>query len=120
MNNRAKQFMPFAALKGYYEIIKERSRIYEEKKELSEDEAAVLSDKIASIEKGKIIKITYYKEFDRGEGYIPEGAFGAYVTAEGMVSEINTVTRTVTVVKTVIPFDDILDIGGEGIKNRDF
>lgn len=32
--------MPFAALKGYYELIRERDRVPEPLRELSEEEAA--------------------------------------------------------------------------------
>ena len=37
--DRAVQFAPFAALKGYYECVKLQERITEPRKELSEDEA---------------------------------------------------------------------------------
>ena len=41
--DRAMQFAPFAALKGYYECVRMQERITEPKKELSEDEAEALS-----------------------------------------------------------------------------
>ena len=37
IETRAKQFMPFDALKGYKEAIKEKQKVIVEKKELSED-----------------------------------------------------------------------------------
>ena len=50
-NLRAKQFMPFDALKGYKEAIKEKQKIVVRKKELSDDELELLSIKIKQIKK---------------------------------------------------------------------
>ena len=60
--DRARRFMPFAALTGYYEVIKQREKIIEPRKELSEDEAEILSDKLNKVQKGMLITLTYYKE----------------------------------------------------------
>ena len=97
VSDRARQFMPFSALKGFHELIQEKERVITAKKELSEDDMRELSDKIKAIEKGMMIKIIY---FCRGE----------YVTAEGIVTTIDITYRFLTVVKTKISFDDIIDI----------
>ena len=47
--DRAMQFAPFAALKGYYECVKMQERITEPKKELSEDEAEIISNTLNQI-----------------------------------------------------------------------
>ena len=49
MENRAAQFAPFSALKGYNESIKETSRITESKKELDDYIKLELSDKINNL-----------------------------------------------------------------------
>ena len=36
--DRAQQFMPFAALKGYYDLIRERERVAEPKRELTDEQ----------------------------------------------------------------------------------
>ena len=95
--DRARQFMPFAALTGYYEVIKQREKIIEPRKELSEDEAEILSDKLNKIQKGMLITITYYNE-------------DCYETLTGLVSNIDSIYRTITIVKTKIAIDDIYDI----------
>ena len=51
--------MPFAALKGYYEMIDERKRIKMPKKLLGEDAAQELSDALSSIERGDMVRIVY-------------------------------------------------------------
>ncbi len=97
MSDRAKQFMPFAALKGFYDLIRERERIVVPKHELTDDKAAELSEIIKSVEKGKMVKVIYYSD-------------GEYVSAEGIVSRIDLELRKLTVVKTEIDLDDIWDI----------
>ena len=41
--DRAQQFMPFAALAGYYQMIREMQRVVEERHELTDEEAAELA-----------------------------------------------------------------------------
>ena len=98
-NPRAKQFMPFTSLKGYFDLIREEQRIKEPKKSLSEEGATVLSFKLNQVKKGMLVKITYYN-------------VDAYETMEGIVSNFDDTFRNITVVKKMIPFDDILDISG--------
>ena len=94
---RARQFMPFAALRGFEELIRAQTRENAPKRELSEYEAARLSKKMSTLEKGDLVRVKYYA----GDGY---------TVLEGMVSEIDIVMRHLRVIKTVIHFDDILDI----------
>jgi len=54
--------MPFSALNGFHKLIKEKERIVTAKKELSEDEMQVLSDKIMQVKKGMVLKVTYFHE----------------------------------------------------------
>jgi len=42
--NRAKQFLPFDALKGFQEALREKEREFEEKRELSEESLKVLDE----------------------------------------------------------------------------
>lgn len=96
-NPRAKQFMPFAALKGYYDIIREKQKILEPKKELAEFEIQNISNKLSQLRKGMIAKIKYYN-------------FDSYTTFEGMISNIDFTFKNITIIKTKIKFDDILEI----------
>ena len=45
--DRARQFMPFASLRGYYDFIREQERVKEPRRELSEDDAQELSVSLA-------------------------------------------------------------------------
>lgn len=95
--DRARQFMPFSALTGYMELVRERERIVQPRRELSDDEAQLLSDKLSRVKKGVVITVTYYYE-------------DCYKKLTGIVSDVDPVCRNLTIVKTKIPFDDITDI----------
>lgn len=58
---RAKQFLPFDALKGLQEALKEKEIEYEERKELSEDSLYELDKIFNKIEIGNTIIIKFYK-----------------------------------------------------------
>lgn len=94
---RAAQFMPFAALTGYYELARRQERVAEPRHELTEEEALSLSRTIVQVKKGDMVRVTYY---DRD----------AYRTVSGIVAHIDFTFRRIQVVKTAIGFDDILTI----------
>lgn len=96
-SDRAKQFMPFAALKGYDELVRQQEKVISPKRELSEYKSQLLSDKLMRIKKGMLIKIAYYH-------------IDGYIKTEGMVSAIDFTMRYLTVIKTKIHFDDIYDV----------
>lgn len=100
MNNRAKQFMPFSPLKGYYDLIEKCERIKEPKIELTDDMQEIISQKLNEIKSGMIAKVKYYD-------------VDSYVETEGVVSNIDKVYGKLTVIKTVIRFEDIYDISFE-------
>lgn len=97
MSDRARQFMPFSALKGFSELVKEKERVVVAKKELSEDDLRELSEKILMLKKGMMVQITH---FCRGE----------YIKTEGMITNVDLTFRRMSVVKTEIKFDDISEI----------
>lgn len=98
--DRAKQFMPFAALKGYEEALAQKEKIVVPKIELSEEMKAELDLQMKHIEKNDIIKIVYFKD-------------GEYLQITGMVSRIDVDARVLKVVNTKINFDDIYRIESE-------
>lgn len=70
--NRAAQFLPFAALTGYDEEIREMKRQTEKKKQLSEDQYKVLNEKFMELLKlpYKPLKVvvTYFIPDSKKEG----------------------------------------------------
>ncbi len=102
MENRAKQFMPFAALKGYEEALRAKEKIVVEKIELSEEKKAELDYKLQQIQKNDIITVVYFFKDE-------------YIKVEGMVSRLDRDSRILKIVNTKIPFDDIYELSGEAI-----
>ncbi len=94
---RARQFMPFAALRGFEELIREQTKEIAPKRELSEEQAARLSARLARLERGMLVKVVYYAQ-------------DGYVTLRGMISDVNLPMRTITVVKIEISIDEIADL----------
>lgn len=101
--NRARQFMPFAALKGYYDLVDQKERLVEPRRDMSEEDALQLSCELAQIRKGSLVRVVHYDQ-------------NAYVSTEGMVSQIDETFHTLTVVKKTIQFEDILSLESADIK----
>ena len=87
--------MPFAALRGYYELLQETARVPEPKHELTEEESLELSAVVQRVRKRQVARVRYY---DRD----------AYTELTGCVSHIDLAARKLWVVKTRIPLDDIV------------
>ena len=94
---RAKQFMPFAALKGYEEALREKEKVMVPKVELSEEREAELNQQLQQIKKNDILTVVYFSEH-------------AYLQLHGMVSRLDMDARVLKVVNTKISFEDIYDI----------
>ena len=94
---RARQFLPFNALAGYYEMILKKQRVTEPKKELSPDEIDALSKKLLELHRCDRATVTYYDT-------------DAYVSRTGSVTDIDFEFHILTLVKTQISFEDIFRI----------
>lgn len=101
--DRAKQFMPFDALKGFREALAEKERIIVPRRELSEEQKEELNRKFWQIRRGDIITVEFFQS-------------GEYIKVTGMVSRIDETSRLLKVVNTSIAFDDISDLKGKCIK----
>lgn len=95
--DRAKQFMPFAALKGYPEALRKKERIIVPKMELSEEYQEELDRKLRQVQKNDMITAVYYCK-------------GEYLELTGMVSRIDVTARVLRIVNTKIRFEDLYDI----------
>lgn len=95
--DRAKQFMPFAALKGYEEALRAKERIVVDKKDLSEEQKEELDIMIRSIRKQDIVTVVYFEKDE-------------YLKLTGMVSKIDVDSRFIQIVNSKIQFDDLFSI----------
>lgn len=96
-NDRAKQFMPFQALNGYFELLEEAEIYITEKKELNKEEERELNEVFSIIRKGSIIEIIYYDK-------------SGYRIRKGIVNSIQKENRKIVVVKEEIFFENIWKI----------
>lgn len=96
---RAKQFLPFAALKGFEKAIAERETEREERIILGEDAQAELDLKLQRLKRGDIVSIRHYSA-------------QRYEDALGQVKKIDLFQRQLLLGETRIAFDDIFDVGG--------
>lgn len=95
--DRAKQFMPFSALRGLEQALAAKERIVVPKKELPEEAAQELDRKMHLLQCGQTATVVYFQK-------------GEYVQITGMVARIDPASRILQIVNTRIPFDDILDV----------
>jgi hypothetical protein len=97
--DRAKQFVPFDALKGLQEElrIREERRTRVKKKTLSEDQIAKISRVLGRVEQGSNVAICLYSK-------------GHYITIEGYVTEINQIYEYIKIGNEKVFFADIYKI----------
>ena len=65
MDNRAKQFVPFAAVKGFEEALRAKEKIVVEKIELSDEMREELDYKLHQIFRNDIITVVYFSKDDK-------------------------------------------------------
>ena len=94
---RAKQFMPFDALKGFREAMAEKERIIVPKRDLSDEQKEELERKIRQIQKKDIITVEFFQNRQ-------------YMRVTGMVTRIDGASRVLEIVNTRIAFTDISDL----------
>ena len=99
---RAKQFMPFAALKGYSEALRRKEKIVVDKIQVSEDYAEELDRRLRQVRKMDVVTVIYFRK-------------GEYLKLTGVVSCIDLNGKMLKIVQTKIPIMDILEVTGEHI-----
>lgn len=105
MAERAAQFSPFAALTGHGAAIRETARVTDRKIELTEDEKAVLDEKLCLLlETGGEAVFTWFLPDEKKDG-------GTYAAAVGRIKKIDLKERRIILEdRTVISVEDILRI----------
>ena len=110
IQNRAKIFSPFAALRGYEDEIASEGKdhLKVQRIELSEEAKAKLSDTLCRLRKGQPISVRYFIG-----GYY-ENISGTVEGIDPVASELRISTGTKTSLgkdlSTIIPFGDILTL----------
>ena len=94
---RAKQFMPFAALKGHMEALHEREREIVSRKELSDQAKEELDREFQKIRRNSVVRVKYFCE-------------GEYLETTGTVSELNTISGFLKISDIRIFFENIYEM----------
>jgi len=97
--DRAKQFLPFDAMKGLSEALREREEkvLRVERREPDEEESAALNDALIALKKGDRAEIVFFRD-------------GGYFCLEATVSAVDAVGRKLVVGGEKIPFFDLFSI----------
>ena len=95
--NRAKQFMPFAALKGFEEALEKKEKIVVPKAELCDDYKEQLDFRLSQMQCGDMVTVVYFSDDN-------------YVRITGILSKMKLEERWIQVVRTKIFFDDIYEL----------
>lgn len=97
-NDRAKQFLPFDALTGFREALKEKEKVFEERIELTEEMGNEISNIINRIEKDSVIIVRYYYQ-------------GKYIEIKGIVETLDRIKKKIILQNDiVINIEDIVKI----------
>ena len=105
VGHRAKQFAPFAALRGFEESVRKKEILYEPRKELSEEKTQELDRKLQYLSTGMWIQATYFVESMEFPGK------GNHYTIEGKVDYFDPQIY-LRIEDTEIPVSDITDLSG--------
>ena len=113
IQDRAAQFMPFAALTGYEDLIRESSRITQSRIELSETEIEELKHKLEILHRHEIekplIKVQYFVHDLKKSG-------GSYQMVEKYLHRIDDIEKKIIFKdRTTIQFEEIISIEYEEI-----
>ena len=108
IQDRAAQFMPFAALTGYEDLIRESSRITQSRIELSETEIEELKHKLEILHRHEIekplIKVQYFVHDLKKSG-------ASYQMVEKYLHRIDDIEKKIIFKdRTIIQFDEIIAI----------
>ena len=87
--DRAKLFVPFDALKALQEILREKEKEVEERKDLSEESLMELQEELNKVEIGSNVLIKYYKN-------------KKYIDTTGIVTKINFVKKKIIINEDII------------------
>lgn len=97
VSERAKQFMPFAAVKGLEEALAAKEKIKIPKRELSEEMTGKLDQTLQSLKRGQLVTVIYYQEEE-------------YLQLTGLVAKLDVYHGYLQIVTTKIKFDNIYEL----------
>lgn len=102
---RARQFIPFMALKGFWEMVQQAQKQREQRRELSEERVRQLQELLAGLQRGDCLQVEYYSG-------------GRYVIRTGRFCYLDAAQRLLVLADARIPLAAVSDLslvfGGSG------
>ncbi len=117
VENRAKLFNPFSALRGFdIEILtKEQDRLLVSRVTLGTDQQELIRRRLNDLRPGQRVTVTCFRLVKELEGI----SLGEYVTQTGKVRRVDAFYQVLVMDSSVVAFEDIRELvinGGEGAK----
>ena len=97
LNQRAKIFTPYAALKGFEDLIREQENTYDEMPELSDDQYEDLNYAVSSIRIGDDITVKFFRDYH-------------IRTVIGVVTKLELQKREIWIDRKRIAFEELIEI----------
>ena len=94
---RAKQFLPFAAVKGLNEALEKKEKVVVKRIDMTEERAMMLDEQLSGMKQGDRVEVSYYDK-DR------------YVTVSGHVTGVDVIYKRLIIDDLSISFEDILEV----------
>ena len=98
-SRRAKQFVPFDALKGLKEAIAQKEHTPAPKRELSEGAIAEINTQLTDLKPGQLVTVVYYCDYTQ-----------EYHQLTGKVSKVDPYWKAVTIGNISIDFAELYQI----------
>ena len=98
-SRRAKQFMPFDALRGLKEAIAAKKRVIEPRRYPSEDAIAEMNAKLLDLHKGQLITVVYYGDYEQ-----------RYLQLTGPVIKVDPYWHSIQIENITIDFSEIYEL----------
>ena len=97
LSQRAKIFTPFAALKGFEELIREQENTYDEMPELSDDQYEDLNFAVNNVRIGDMVTVKYFRDHK-------------IRTLFGVVIKLSKEKRFINIKEEKIGFEELIEI----------
>lgn len=117
VENRAKLFTPFSALRGFdIEILtKEQDRLLVSQVTLDADQQELIRHRLNDLRSGQRVTVTYFRLVKELEG-IP---LGEYVTQTGKVRRVDDFYQVLVLDSGVVAFEDIRELEVQNVEGAD-
>lgn len=117
VENRAKLFTPFSALRGFdIEILtKEQDRLLVSRVTLGTDQQELIRHRLNDLQPGQKVTVTHFALVKELEG-IP---LGEYVTQTGQVRRVDDFYQVLVLDSGVVAFEDIRELEVQNVEGAD-